>query len=327
MLIKNPESRIDRIRGSGSFSFDKGLCSDRMDTINISDTLLLESGKSANVTVQGFKLFYRVFGNGDNVLLCLHGGPGGTLDYLLPLGKLGDDRIKVVLYDQLGCGRSEKPKDTSLFCADYFVEEVEGMRRELNLGKIDLMGSSWGGMLALLYALKYQRNIRKLITTGALVNVPQCVMEMNRLKTQLGNDVQSTLSRYERAWAFWHPEYLKAVDTYYRNFLCRMHPWPEEVTHTMNNISVPVYFTMWGPNEFTALGNLKDLDFTDRLPEIRVPTLITGGKYDEVTPTIAETIHKGMTQSEIKVFDKSAHLPMWEQQEEYLETVREFLLS
>jgi proline iminopeptidase len=286
----------------------------------------LESGQGY-VLVNGFKLFYRTFGTGSNVLLCLHGGPGAIHDYLLPLGRLGDENLKVVLYDQLGCGRSQRPVDTSLFRADYYVEEVEGIRQALGLGRVNLMGSSWGGMLALLYTLRYQRNLKKLVTTGALVNTQQCVAEMNQLKTQLPNAVQETLAKYESAWAFWHPEYLKAVDVYYHNFLCRMPQWPEEVTRTLNETSVPVYFTMWGPNEFTALGNLKDLDFTGRLPEIHIPTLVGGGKYDEVTPTIAQSIHRGIERSEMITFENSAHLPMWEEQEEYLNTVREFIVS
>jgi len=279
------------------------------------------------VMVNGFKLFYRTFGNGDNVLLCLHGGPGMMHDYLLPLARLADDEIKVVLYDQLGCGRSQRPEDTSRFRADYYVEEVEGIRRALNLGKVNLMGSSWGGMLALLYALKYQRNLKKLITTGGLVSSRECAKEMNSLKTQLPKDDQETFAKYEAVWAFWHPDYLRAVDIYYHNFFCRMPEWPEEVTRTVTHMSVPVYFTMWGPNEFTASGNLKDLDFTARLPEIHVPTLVTGGRFDEVTPKIAETIHKGIRGSKHLIFEKSAHLAMWEEQEKYLKTVREFILA
>ena len=280
-----------------------------------------------HVLVNGHQLFYRVFGRGRDVLVCLHGGPGGIHDYLLPLGQLGDDSMKVVLYDQLGCGKSQKPSDTSFFRADYLVEEVEGIRRALALGKINLMGSSWGGMLALLYALKCQQNVKKLVTTGALVNTRKCVAEMNKLKTRLPPAVQETLAKYESLWAFWHPQYLNAVDVYYHNFLCRMPHWPEEVTRTLNETSVPVYFTMWGPNEFTALGNLKDLDFTARLSEIRVPTLVSGGRYDEITPTIAESIHNGIEGSKLVIFENSAHLPMWEEQEAYLNTVREFLAS
>lgn len=288
---------------------------------------LSDAEPGAYVEVRGFKLFYRVFGSSSNVLLCLHGGPGGTHLPLLPLGKLGDDRIKVVMYDQLGSYRSEKPPDTSRFTVDYYVEEVEGIRQALNLGKINLMGASWGGQLALAYALKYQQNLKKLITTGGLASVPECVSEMGRLKTLLPKDVQKTLAKYEALWAFGHPEYVKALDICYHNFLCRMPQWPEELTRSRNHFSVPVFSTMWGPNDFNALGNLQDWDITSRLSEIHVPTLVTGGRYDEVPPKCAETIHKGIRGSRLVIFENSSHLPMWEEEEKYLTTIREFILD
>jgi len=288
---------------------------------------MMRSEQSGFIEVNGFKLFYRAFGTGSNILLCLHGGPGAPHDYLLPLAKLADDKIRVVFYDQLGVGRSEKPKDTSLFSIEYGAEEVEGVRKTLNLGKINLLGSSYGGALALQYALKYQLNIKKLIIASGLASFPETAAEMARLKTLLPKDVQETFAKYEAKWAFLHPEYLKAVEVYYHNFVCRLPDWPEEVTRTLNELSVPVYFTMNGPNEFTIIGTLKDWDITARLQEIRVPTLVTVGRYDEVTSKVAETIHKGITGSKLIVFENSAHLTMWDEQESYLRTVREFIVN
>jgi proline iminopeptidase len=279
------------------------------------------------VDVSGFRLFYRTFGTGDNVLLCLHGGPGAPHDYLLPLGKLGDGKTRVVLYDQLGVGRSEKPRDLSILSMEYSVEEVEGFRRALNLGKINLFGNSFGGALALQYALKYQQNLKKLVISGGLASVPETVAEMNRLKATLPANVQEVFAEYEAKWAFLHPEYMKAVEVFYHNFVCRLPEWPEEVARTLNEVSTPVYFTLNGPNEFTIIGKLKDWDITSRLPEIKVPTLITVGRYDEVTPKVAETIHKGITGSRLVLFENSAHLTMWDEQDSYLRTVKDFIDS
>jgi len=279
------------------------------------------------VDVNGFRLFYRNFGTGDNVLLCLHGGPGAPHDYLLPLGKLSDSKTRVVLYDQLGVGRSEKPKDLSIFSMEYSVEEVEGFRRALNLGKINLFGNSFGGALALQYALKYQQNLKKLIISSGLASVPETVAEMNRLKATLPANVQEVFAKYEAKWAFLHPEYMKAVEVFYHNFVCRLPEWPKEVARTINEISTPVYLTLNGPNEFTIIGKLKDWDITSRLPEIKVPTLITVGKYDEVTPKVAETIRKGIPGAKLVLFEKSAHLAMWDEQESYLRTVKDFIDS
>jgi len=285
----------------------------------------MTSPQSGFVEVKGFRLFYKTFGTGEEILLCLNGGPGATHQYLLSLGELGDDKFKVVMYDQLGVGASEKPKDTSLFTIEYGAEEVEGFRKAMNLGKVNLFGSSYGGGLALQYALKYQTNIKKLIIAGGMASIPETIAEMNRLKATLPKDVRDTLAKYEARYAFLHPEYLRAVEVFYRNFVCRLPEWPDEVTRAFNDMSIPVYWTMNGPNEFTIVGNLKDWDITARLREIKVPTLVTVGRYDEVTPKVAETIHKGIAGSKLVVFENSGHLTMWDEKENYLKTLREFL--
>jgi len=246
---------------------------------------------------------------------------------LLPLAKLASNNFRVVFYDQLGVGGSEKPEDPSLFNIERGAEEVEGVRKALDLGKINLLGSSYGGALALQYALKYQQNIKKLIIASGLSSVSETVAEMVRLKTLLPKEAQEVMKKYEQKYAFLHPEYLKAVDLYYRNFLCRLPEWPEHVVRTLNEVSVPVYFAQNGPNEFTIIGTWKGWDITKRLPEIEVQTLVTVGKYDEVTPKIAETIHHGIGGSLLKVFENSAHLTMWDEEEKYLKTVREFIES
>jgi proline iminopeptidase len=285
------------------------------------------SAKEDFVTINGFRLFYKVFGSSENALLCLHGGPGAIHDYLVPLGELAADGIKVVLYDQLGCGRSQRPEDTSLYRIDYGVEEVEGVRQALGLGKMNLFGNSYGGALALQYALKYQRNLKKLIICSGLTSVPETVAEMKRLKTLLPKDVQDTMAKYEAVEDYQNPEYLKAVEVFYRNHVCRIPEWPDEVKRTLDGLSIPVYSTMNGPNEFTIVGNLKDWDITARLPEIRVPTLVTVGKYDEVTPKVAETIHRGIRSSKLVLFENSSHLAMWEEKDRFLKTLREFILK
>lgn len=283
--------------------------------------------RSGFVEVMGFKLFYRSVGEGDNVLLCLHGGPGVPHYYLLPLAKLASHDFRVVFYDQLGVGSSEKPEDVSLFNIERGAEEVEGVRKALDLGKINLLGTSYGGALALQYALKYQQNIKKLIIASGLASVSETVAEMERLKTILPKEVQEVMKKYEAKWAFLHPEYVKAVDLYYHNFLCRLPEWPEEVVRSLNELSVPVYFTQNGPNEFTIIGTWKGWDITARLPEIKVPTLVTVGRHDEVTLKVAETIHHGIRGSVLKVFENSAHLTMWDEEEKYIQAVKDFIQS
>ncbi len=131
---------------------------------------------------------------------------------------------------------------------------------------------------------------------------------------------------YEASGEFHHPEYEDAVMEFYRRHLCRLDPFPEPLLRSVNNLEGnPVYETMNGPNEFFVIGNLKDWDRTDRLGEIDAPTLITVGRHDEITPPCAETIHRGIRGSELRVFEESAHVAHLEETEAYLRTVADFL--
>ncbi len=248
-------------------------------------------------------------------------------DYILPLADLAKYGYRVVFYDQLGCGKSELPKNVILFTIERALEEVEAFRRAMKLGRMHLMGSSYGGMLAIAYALKYQRNLKSLITTGGLASVPLTVAEMNRMVRQLPKDVQAVLRKHEEEGDFENPEYQNAVMIFYKRYLCRLEKWPRELTYTLQHFSRPVYYTMNGPNEFTIIGNIRYWDVTRELPRIRVPTLVTGGRYDEVSPKVAASIHKRIKGSQLVTFEKSSHLPMWEERAAYMKTLREFLAS
>jgi len=278
------------------------------------------------VKILGFDLFYRTYGRPTKgTILCLHGGPGATHDYLLSLEDLAQFGYRVVLIDQLGCGKSARPRGTALYTIAHNVEEVEGVRKALQLGKVHLMGSSYGGALAIATALKYQRNLRSLVITGGLASVPLTVREMQRLVNRLPPKTRATLAKYEAREDYENPEYLAAVDVFYRRHVCRLPVWPREVTYSFEHLSRPVYFTMNGPNEFTIIGTIRDWDVTDQLPTIRVPTLVTVGRYDEVTPRVAESIHRGIRGSKLVRFEKSAHLAMWEERSHYIGVVRDFL--
>ena len=278
------------------------------------------------VNVLGFDLFYRQFGEpGKGEILCLHGGPGATHDYLLALADLAGHGYSVTFYDQLGCGRSQLPKNTALFVPERYVEEVEAFRRKMRLGKPHVIGSSWGGMLAIAYALKYQRNIATMTTVGGLQSVPLTIREMERMKRGLPEEVQQTLAKYEAEGDYENPEYLKAVMVFYNRHLCRLSPWPEELTYSLDHVSKPVYGTMNGPNEFTIIGNTRYWDVTDRLKTIKIPTLVLGGRYDEVSPVVAREIHRHIRGSELTIFPNSSHLPFWEERESFMKRVIRFL--
>jgi len=279
--------------------------------------------------VLGFRLFYRSFGDPScPVVLGLHGGPGATHDYLIPFSDLAGHGYRVVLFDQLGCGRSDVPEDHSLFTLGHNVEETEGLRAALGLGKIHLIGSSYGGLLALAYALRFPTHLRSLITVGGLASVPFASQEMQRLKGTLPREVQATLDEYERRGELQAPQYLAAVESFYRQFLCRLETWPPELQYSLEMTQKrPVYPEMNGPNEFTITGSMRDIDLSPQLHSIGVPTLVLGGRYDEVTPRVAEQIRQGIPGAHRVEFEQSSHVPFWEERDRFRSVVVEFLRS
>lgn len=275
--------------------------------------------------VLGYKTFYRSFGTATKgTVLCLHGGPGASHEYLLPLADLAQFGYRVVLFDLLGCGRTQRPRGTKLYTVAHNVEEVEAIRRALRLGRVHLFGSSYGGALVLATALKYPRSLRSLIVASGLASTPLTVREMWRLIDRMPPDLRRTIYRHNETGDFQNPEYLRAVDVFYHTHLCRLPIWPHEVVQTLENTGL-VYQVMNGPNEFTITGVIRDWDVTDQLPRIRLPTLITVGRHDEVTPRVAREIHRGIRGSKLVQFNDSSHLAFWEQRPLYIEVVRDFL--
>ncbi len=273
------------------------------------------------VEVNGIKLYTKTFkANKERAkLLTMHGGPGMSHDYLLPLADLSKHGITVIFYDQFGCGRSEEPKNSSNFTIDYGVEEAEKLREKL-IGdeKAFLMGSSYGGALSLAYSLKYQNRLKGLIVTGGLASVPYTVIEMQRLISNLEPEYSENIHKYEAAGEYTNPDYLNAVNAFYRKHLLRMDDMPEDVVRSLEfGEKRNIYRIMNGPNEFTITGTIKDFDISNLLPQIKIPALITVGEFDEVTPNVAEQIHDGILGSELVVMKGCSHLSMWENRDEY----------
>jgi len=282
----------------------------------------IEEGK---INVDGYQIWYRRVGNGGIPLLTLHGGPGAGHDYLEPLERLATDR-SVIFYDQLGCGKSDQPDDRSLWQIERFVAEVNTVRQSLGLEQIHLLGQSWGGWLAIEYMLSRPQGVVSLILASTSASLPQFVAETTRLKTELPLEIYQTLQRYETAGDYHHPDYEAAVLEFYKRHVCRLDPWPEPLLRTVANLNGnAVYETMNGPNEFIVIGNLKNWDRTDRLGEITVPTLITVGRYDELTPACAETLHRGIPNSRMVIFEESAHLAHLEEADTYLQVIADFM--
>lgn len=277
------------------------------------------------VKVLGYRMFYRSFGTASKgTVLCLHGGPGASHEYLLPIADLASFGYRVVLFDQLGCGHSQEPRGTRLYTVEHNIEEVEGVRRALGLGRVHLFGSSYGGALVLATALRYPRSLRSLVVASGLASIPLTVREMGRLIDRMPPALRQTIRTCNARGDFQNPRYLEAVDAFYRRHLCRLPVWPHEVVQSLENAGL-VYQVMNGPNEFTITGRIADWDVTDQLPRIRLPTLVTVGRYDEVTPRVARAIHRGIRGSKLVQFNESSHMAFWEERPRYIEVVRDFL--
>ena len=285
------------------------------------------------VKVLGYWIFFKSFGEPKKGnILCLHGGPGAGHDaHSHRMAKLSEDGYRVILYDQLGCGKSDQPQNQTLYTVERYAEEVEGIRVGLGLDKIHLYGHSWGGMLNVAYAVKYSANLKSLLVSSGTCSTPLCAAEMWRLRGELPKELQATLNRYEAEGEYSNDEYLRAVDQVYKMHVCRLDPWPPVFKSMVERkrLGSPgyVYRLMWGPNEFFPVGTLRYWDVTSQLHQINAPTLITCGRYDEVTPRNGEVLKQGIKNSKFVIFEKSSHLPMLEEPERYLEVYRGFLES
>jgi len=282
------------------------------------------------IPFRGYRTWHRMVGtpesSGKLPVICLHGGPGSNHDYLEPLEALASSGRRVVFYDQLGSGNSDQPHDPALWTVGLFVEEVGAVRQGLGLERAHILGQSWGGMLAMEYALTQPSGLASIVVADSPASMVQWVAEANRLRADLPDDVQATLLAHEAAGTTDSAEYQAAIKVFYRRHLCRLDPWPECLTRSFEKMmrNPEVYYTMNGPSEFHVIGTIKDWDITDRLGEIRVPTLVLGGRYDEATPVITETVHRGIPGSEWVIFEHSSHLPHLEEPERFLQVVCDF---
>lgn len=273
-------------------------------------------------------MWWRAVGQGSRTpLLTLHGGPGAGHDYLAPLEALADQR-RVVLYDQLGCGRSDKPNDRRLWRIERFCDEIDALRERLGLGKVILYGHSWGGWLAQEYLARRGRaaSVEGLILASTSASTRQFVAGAHRLLRAMPGGVAERLRKLEAAGKMQSDEYNQLVGQFYDAHLINMaHPPAFAGTSARNLATSRTYPVMNGPNEFTVTGNLKRWDRTASLGQIRVPTLVLTSSLDEFTIDCAQTLHRGIRRSKLVVIPGARHLAMVEQPRAYVAILRRFL--
>jgi proline-specific peptidase len=282
------------------------------------------AAEEGHLEVPGGRIWFSRVGSGGVPLLTLHGGPGFPHDYLEALEDLADRRT-VIFFDQLGCGRSDHPDDNSLWTVDFFVDEVEVVRRALGLERFHLLGSSWGGMLAMAYALDRNPPLTSLIIANSPASAPRQIADNAVLRAALPADVQQTMAWHEQHGLFDCPEYAAATAEWYRRHICRMNPWPLGLERAIAGAGREPYKTMWGPSEFFVTGNLREWDVTGRLHEITAPTLFISGEYDEIQATQIREMHAAVPGSQYLHFANSAHLPFEEERELFMAQVNEFM--
>lgn len=285
--------------------------------------------KEGFIPFRGYKTWYRIVGDheepGKAPLLCLHGGPGAAWDYFEPLEAMTTTGRRVIFYDQHGTGNSDELPDTSLYTMKLFVEEVATVRQALGIAQVHILGQSWGGMLAMEYALLQPAGLVSLILADTGASLPQWADEAKRLVAELPVDIRQTIEKHEQAGTTSSSEYRDAYKVFSRRHILSLDPRPDYWIRMANKPGGKAYEFMWGASEICITGTLKDWDITSRLGEIRVPTLVLCGRDDEATPTLAETIHRGILGSEIVIFEHSAHVPHITETSSYLQILDEFL--
>ena len=273
------------------------------------------------------KVWWRREGDGDGLpILLLHGGPGAASYYLEPFAERLAEHRPVVIFDQLGCGRSDQPDDPTLWTLDRACQEVDDVRAALGLEHCHLLGQSWGGWLGIEYLCRGTTGIERVVLASTSASMRQFGEESLRLIHALPPAVCETILDLSEARQYDDPAFVAASMEFYRRHVCRLDPWPEAMILTADELDGnQVYLTMNGPNEFTLVGTLKDWNRQADLSRIAQPTLITCGRYDEITPACSETILAGIPDGRMVVFEESAHCAHLEELELYTATVEEFL--
>ncbi|KAK8868377.1 proline-specific peptidase [Apiospora arundinis] len=269
-------------------------------------------------------------------LITLHGGPGGGHEYLTSMTDLLDQYgMPVVFYDQIGCGRSthlrDRMKDDSFWNFDLFIAELDNLIDHLQLRDrgFYLLGQSWGGMLAGMFAARRPRGLIKLVICGSPASFPLFVEGGKRLRAALPDEVRKVLEDGDRTGELETPEYERASAFFYKRHVCQIDPMPEPVQRAFANLKddPTAYNTMQGPSEIVVDGNLKDWDGSKEAEKINVDTLLLNGRYDEVTELCVEPWFRSIPRIKWVVFENSSHMSHWEERDRFMQLVGTFLTS
>ncbi len=278
-----------------------------------------------------FRVWTKRFGNNPRIkVLLLHGGPAMTHEYMECFeGYFPQEGIEFYEYDQLGSYYSDQPTDSSLWTLPRFVEEVEQVRKALSLDSSNfyLLGNSWGGMLAMEYALKYQQNLKGMIVANMMSSCPEYGKYADEvLAKQMDPAVLKEVRAMEAKGDFANPRYMELlIPHFYRQHLCRLEEWPDGFNRAMKHANGVVYTMMQGPSEFGVGGRLANWDIRGRLKEIRIPTLTVGARFDTMDPEHMKWMSTQMQKGSYLFCPNGSHLAMWDDQKVFMQGVIDFI--
>ena len=283
----------------------------------------------------GHKVWTQKVGSSESIkLLLLHGGPGATHEYFKILDKYFISKdIEYYYYDQFGSHNSDPSNDPADWIIDRFVEEVEIVRKALGLNASNfyLLGHSWGGILAMEYALKYQENLKGLIISNMMASIPDYNnFAKNVLGPQMPPDVLVEIKELEEKKDYENPRYMELlIPHHYEEHILRMPPdlWPEEVNNAFANINHEMYVAMQGPSEFGASGLLEFWDVKNRLQKINTRTLVIGASHDTMDPAHMEWMSNEIPNGAFLLCKNGSHLTMWDDSDAYANGIIKFLFN
>ena len=277
-----------------------------------------------------FKVWTKRIGNNPRIkVLLLHGGPAMTHEYMECFESFfPKEGFEMIEYDQLGSYYSDQPRDSSLWTTPRFVEEVEQVRKALNLDSSNfyLLGNSWGGILAMEYAFKYQKKLKGLIISNMMASMPAYEKYNGLLRSKMRKSLVDSLTTYENKGLYQDTTYQALViKEYYHQHICRLADWPDPVLRSLKHVNEAIYVMMQGPSEFKTGGRLIKWDRSKDLGEITVPTLCIGAKYDTMDPDYMKWMSTQMPKGSYLYSPNGSHLAMWDDQQVYMNGVIKFI--
>jgi proline iminopeptidase len=278
-----------------------------------------------------FNVWTKRFGNNPKIkILLLHGGPAMTHEYMECFETFFQrEGFEFYEYDQLGSYYSDQPNDTTLWKTERFVEEVEQVRKAIGADQSNfyIVGNSWGGILGMEYALKYQKNMKALLVSNMVASAPEYGKYAEEvLAKQMDTKILTEIRAIEAKKDFANPRYMELlIPNFYHEHICRLTIWPDALNRSFKHGNNSIYTQMQGPSEFGISGLLANWDIKNRLKEISIPTLMIGAKYDTMDPKAMEEQSKMVQHGEYLYCANGSHLAMWDDQKTYMNGVISFI--